>query len=139
MGLADARGSILTSTATNNTNEAENAIFDYALPVKYQVGAPVSVIVRTQVSLNRDTAQQVDCEVSLWVPGGGIGGDICTTAIQTITNAYADYVFTVNPATLNPGDLLSIRLIFVGDDGGGGSGAGTITCSQVTVQTGIKQ
>ncbi len=139
MGLADAAGSILVSTATNNTAETETVSRDYELPVKYQVGAPISIIARTIVDVNRDTAQTIDCVAQLWVPGGGLGADICTTAIQNITNAFADYTFAVNPATVNPGDALHFVLVFAADDTGGGSGEGTISASQVTMEVGVKK
>ena len=140
MGLADAAGSVLISTATNNTAESETVMFDYALPVKWQVGAPISIIVRTRVTILRATAHTIDCVVTEWLPAGGLGGgDICTTAIQTMTAAYADYAFVVNPATLLPGDLLNIVLTFAANDGGGPSGAATIGCTQISVQTGVKQ
>ncbi len=139
MGLADAQGSVLISTATNNTDEHETVMFDYPLHAKWQIGAPVGVRVRTRVTANRDTAQTIDCVVNLWQPDGTLGGDICTTAIQTITNAYADYAFAVNPATLLRGYKLNVVLIFLADDGGGGSGAATIGCSRVWMQLGIKQ
>lgn len=139
MGLGDAAGSLLTSTATNNTAASETVMFDHRLSEKYQIGAAVTVIVRCRVSVNRDTAQTVDCTLRRWQEAGAVGGDICTTAIQNITNAYADYAFTLNPATVVPGDLLNVILTFAADDTGGGSGAGTITATQITTQTGIKQ
>lgn len=47
------------------------------------------------------------------------GGDICATAVQTITSlTMADVDFTITAGTLSPGDLLDTRITLYGEDAG---------------------
>lgn len=47
------------------------------------------------------------------------GGDICATAVQTITPlTMADVDFTITATTLSPGDVLDTRITVYGEDAG---------------------
>jgi len=134
LGLGDAAGSAITGTTTNSggTGSAnETAITHFALPARYVAGQPVTVRIRSKVSVARGASQTVDCIVKK-VGDAALGSDICATAAQTLTTSYADYDFTITPDSLNPGDVIYIEVALATDDtGGGNDGAPTIAAVSV--------
>lgn len=140
LGLADAAGSPLLGTTTNGGGTAsasEVASVIAALPQDYVDGEAVTLRVRAKVSAAREVAQTVDAVVKK-IGDGALGSDICATAVKTLTAAYADYDFTITPASLAAGDLLQIDLTLATDDTGGSSnGAPSIAAVSIlpTVKT----
>ena len=133
LGLADAAGSLLLGTSTNNTAESESIAFDLIIPDSYVDGALLDVRIRGKVSVNRDTAQTFDLTAKIM--GDTLGGDIVTTTIETVTNAFADYDFAINPAGVVAGDKLHCVLTVAMNDGGGGSGAGVPSVSRIALMS----
>lgn len=130
LGLGDAAGSAVTGTTTNGgatAAESETASFIHCLSPDYVDGEAVTVRVRAKVSVARTVAATVDV-VAKEIGDGALGADICATAAQNLSTAYANYDFTITPTGLVAGDRLQIDLTLATDDTGGASdGLPTIT------------
>ncbi len=102
----------VTSSDGKATTITQYARVRYALPYCYIAGQTVTL--RAYAGMNTtvsDTTAQIDFEVFRASGTGGIGSDLCSTSITSInslTNANKD--FTIDPATLTPGDELDIRV-----------------------------
>lgn len=121
LGLAEAVGSAIVGVQTNGGGTATStgyATFFFALPAEYVSGGAITVRVRAKVTALSEVSETVDCEVKK-VGDAAVGSDICATAAQALTAAYANYDFTVTPTGLAPGDILQIRLALATNDTGG--------------------
>lgn len=118
LGLADTRGSVLLATAASGTSVNQSAVTVFRLPPTYIPGNTVTLRVRgKQATTLLTVGTTVDAVVKLI--GDTLGSDICTTAAQTVTTAYANYDFTITPTGLVAGDLLAIEVFVIEDDTGG--------------------
>jgi hypothetical protein len=120
LGLADAAGSPIVGTTTNGgatASESEICHVLYPLPPDYVDGREVTIRLRAKVSATRNTSQTIDL-VAKRMGDGALGADICATAVQTLTTAYANYSFVITPTTLVAGDILSLEVTLATDDTG---------------------
>ncbi len=135
LGLADAAGSAVVGTQTNNTSATENAAYQFVLPADYIAGTDVTVRVRARVSALRQVSATVDVVAKL-VGDAALGSDICATAAQNLTASYADYDFTVTGTTLSPGSVLNLVFtLATNDTGGSTNGTPSITAISVLATT----
>ncbi len=106
-----------------STTSDEKSRFQFALPAEYDDGETVTLRLGCAMLQNiSDTSCDVDVECFLSDRDGAVGSDICATVAQSINSVTpADQDFTITPTGLVPGDLLDIRLAFVGTDGSGSS------------------
>lgn len=94
------------------TTITQYARFIFALPPEYVAGQTVTL--RAYAGMNTtvsDTTATIDFQAYRMDGTGGIGSDLCTTSatsINSLTNANKD--FTIDPATLGPGDQLDVRV-----------------------------
>ena len=102
------------------TSTDEKATFLFPLPVEYVSGQAITCVVRgAMVTTTSDGTATVDVECWVADDNGGVGGDICTTAAQSINNLTpADKSFTITPTSRVAGDVLVVRLSFAGSDSG---------------------
>ena len=119
LGHADAAGSPVIGTVTNNSAESETAAFDVALPANYVDGEAVVIRIRAKATVTRNTSQSVDLTVKQ-VTEGALGGDICATGAITYDTSLTNHDFTVTPTGLIAGDVLHCEVTLATDDGGGG-------------------
>lgn len=120
LGQADAAGSAVVGTTTNGgatASASESAGFFFPLPADYVAGGAITVRVRAKVSAAREVAQTVDV-VAKKVGDAAVGSDICATAAQALTTAYANYDFTITPTGLVAGDVLQVDVYLATDDTG---------------------
>lgn len=132
LGLADAAGSVLSGTQTNNTSVAESASLIYVLPPNYVAGEAITVRARAKVSAARFVSATVDV-IAKKITDGALGADICATAAQALTTDYANYDFTITPTGLVAGDSLQLDIYLNNNDTGGNSN-GTATISELSVR-----
>lgn len=135
LGLADTAGSPLLGSTTNGGSTAsvnESASFIHILGPDYVSGAAVTLRVRAKVSAARNVAQTVDAVVKQ-IGDGTLGSDICATAAQAITTAYANYDFTITPTGLVAGDRLQVDVYLATDDTGAAAN-GAASISEVSVR-----
>jgi hypothetical protein len=89
------------------------------LPFEYQAAQAVTIRARAEmVTTVADTSCTIDFQAYRADQAVGIGSDLVTTSATTmnsLTDANKD--FTVDPATLLPGDLLDIRMAITCTDG----------------------
>jgi hypothetical protein len=112
-------GTFGTASPTIQTRDVKalGAVTHYArcqfvLPAEYVLGQSVTIRahagMKTTVS---DGAATIDFEVYRANDEEGIGADLCGTAATSIKSlTLADKDFQLDPATLNPGDTLDIRM-----------------------------
>lgn len=127
--LALIGGTFATGSPTIRTSDADNttvtqyARFIYQLPYSYVAGE--DVILRIYAGMNTSVASAsatVDVECYRHDGTGGIGSDLCSTSAQTINStSNANKDFTIDDATLTPGDQLDVRITVAITDSGAGS------------------
>lgn len=109
--FGSASPSIRTSDA-KATTVTQRARFLFSLPHSYVAGETVTLRLRAGMNTTvSDGTATVDVECYRSDDESGIGSDICqtnATTINSLTDANKD--FTINPATLAPGDTLDVRL-----------------------------
>ncbi len=88
------------------------------LPECYEAGESVAIVIAAGMKTTiADVACTVDVEVYRRDKISGISADLCATAAQSINNlTYADKTFTITAGTLNPGDVLDVRLAITCND-----------------------
>lgn len=133
--LALIGGTFATNSPTVQTSDSDDtsvtqyARFMWALPPEYP--ASEDVILRINAGMNTSVASSsatVDAVVYRADDTGGIGSDLCATSAQSINNTTnADKDFTITDSTLNPGDVLDVRLVIAITD----SGAGTACIGEI--------
>ncbi len=139
LGLADAAGSPVIGTSTNNTDAVEHAAFDFVVPADYVAGNDLVVRISAFVSATANATSDLDIIARL-IKGGALDAtDLCLTTpidIKAVTAA-ADHDFTIdNNASgdvLAPGSVLNIHISAQRDDTGG-STAGIAQIEAVTVR-----
>lgn len=118
LGCADTPGSVLLSTAANGDTQTQSALFLFTLPPTYVSGAAITIRIRAkQATTLLTVGTTVDLVAK--VVGDTLGADICTTAPQTLTTAFANYDFTVTPTSRVAGDILALDCFLILDDTGG--------------------
>lgn len=110
---------ILASEAANNSSVTNKCRFVTWLPQDYQAGQAVTLRVHARITGDVAVSQTIDATVYEGDTEAGVSSDLCATAAQTLTSAFANYDFTVTPTALGPGDILDIELTAVADDTGG--------------------
>lgn len=119
LGLADAVASALLGNAASGNEKNDYAGFAFCLPEDYKAGGTITVRVRAKVADTLLTTHaKVDVEAKL-LGDAALGSDICSTAAQQVTTAYANYDFTITPTNLVAGDVLHFRVATLANDTGG--------------------
>lgn len=88
------------------------------LPIEYD--AAETVLIRLHAGMETtvaDTTATIDVECYESNREGGISADLCTTSATTINSlTLADKDFTITATSLNPGDILDIRITVAVND-----------------------
>ena len=94
----------------NNSTQTDTLCFEFAIPPEYDDSADVKLVVHCRVNDSAGTVgtKTVDAEVYELTDAGAVGSDICATTIQTISNSFADYTFTITDAGLVGGDRIIV-------------------------------
>lgn len=128
LGLADAAGSAVVGTTTNDTGTAsasETASFDFVVPKDYVANEDLTCRLKALVSAAREVAQTVDVVAKLVKEGALDATDLCLTAAQDLTTSEADYDFTIDGDAsgdeLTPGSVVHVQVTLATDDTGGGT------------------
>jgi len=118
LGCVDTPGSVLLGTASNGDTHNQSALFLFTLPHTYVSGSAITVRIRAkQATTLLTVGTTVDLVAKL--VGDTLGSDICTTAAQTLTTAYANFDFVVTPTSRVAGDILALDCFLISDDTGG--------------------
>lgn len=136
-------GTLGTSAPTIETGDlkAAGATTRYArvqiaMPKEYDSAADVVLRIHAKMQTTvADTSATVDVEAYKYDEDGGVGSDLISTSATSINSETgADYDFTVNAATLEPGSILDVRVALAINDGATGTavigriGAVTLMC-----------
>ncbi len=93
------------------------------IPSDYEAGETIILrLIAGMKTATADTTATIDAQVYRNAEDGTVGGDICATAAQTInslTAAAKDFVITAT--SINPGDILDVRIAIAVNDAAGGS------------------
>lgn len=119
LGLTDAVAAALLGNAASGNAKNDYAGFVFSLPSNYVPGGTISLRLRAKVADTLLTASsKVDAECKL-LGDGALGSDLCETAAQQVTTAYAYYDFVITPTGLVAGNVLHFRIACLADDTGG--------------------
>lgn len=102
---------VRTSDAANTT-VTQRARIQYKLTDNYQAGQDVVIRLRAgMITTVANGTATIDVECYQHDEDGAVGSDLCQTGAQSINSlTKANLDFTINPATLAPGDMLDIRV-----------------------------
>lgn len=89
------------------------------LPWEYEAGQSVTLRFHAgMLTTVASTTATLDVSAYRSDTENGISADLCATAAQDINSlTFADFNFVITPTTLNPGDLLDVRIIVAVNDG----------------------
>lgn len=104
----------LVGESTSASSVTDTALFETVLPPNYVPGQPLTLTVNAQQQ-GAGTVTVKTINVNAYVIGnnGAHGPDLIGVSAKTITNAAADYAFTVAGATLAPGATILFKLTTV--------------------------
>lgn len=116
---ATTAGVNLVGNANSGTTTSDYAQIDAVLPGWYKAGATITVRLRAKWTTTLLTVSSlVDVEAKV-AADGALGSDICATAAQQVTTAFANYDFVVTPTNRVAGETITLRVGLLGDDTGG--------------------
>lgn len=125
LGLADAIGSPVVGTTTNNTSATEKCAFDFVVPADYVAGNDIVCRINALVSASRNAESLLDVVVKHIKAGELDATDLCLTDgidMAAVTTA-ANQDFTIDSDAsgdeLAAGDVLHVEISFETDDTGG--------------------
>lgn len=109
----------ITAGDVKTTSSTRYARCQVGLPAEYKAGGSVTLRISAGVQTTiADTSCTVDAQVYRVVRDTTVGSDICATTAQSCNSTtFSDKSFTITPTTLNPGDLLDIRVALIYVDG----------------------
>lgn len=110
---------ILRCNNADGTTITMSARTYFAVPECYVPGGTLKVRLRAGVITNvSDNTAVVDVDVFENDKAGGVGSQLVTSAAQSINSlVFTDKDFTINAASINPGDVLDIKVtIDITDD-----------------------
>lgn len=104
----------LTGESTSASSKTDTALLDLVLPPTYVAGQNLTVDVNCQsAGAGTITVETVNLNAYLVANAGTMGADLIGVSAQTITNAAADYAFTITGTGLVPGSHLLLKLVTV--------------------------
>ncbi|MCK4625737.1 MAG: hypothetical protein KAV00_10530 [Phycisphaerae bacterium] len=127
LGLADAAGSVVVGSTTNNTQVNEKCGRLLVLPREYIAQADITIRLNAKVDVARNAESLLDVVVKRVTNAGLDATDLCLTAAKDLkaVTAFADQDFTIDGDAsgdeLAPGDILYVEVAFETDDTGGSS------------------
>jgi hypothetical protein len=127
MGLSATPGSPLLGATSNGgatATTSDTAGFFMILPAGYTDGSPVTIRVRSKVSVARTVSSTIAVSVKKY-SDGALGSELNTTAAQANTTSYADKDFVLTPTGLVAGDALWMVVTAANNDTGGSSNGAT--------------
>ncbi len=109
----------LKGEAAQNNTKTDTLIFEYVVPDFATSAADLTLTVNAlYAGTGTIGTKTMDALVYKISDAGLHGADICATTIKTLTNAAADYAFTITGTTLAAGDRLLVKLITVISESG---------------------
>jgi hypothetical protein len=101
----------LLSNVANNSTATDVSEYQYRIPYNYLAGGTLSIKVNhTLFDVGTSGASTIDFSAYRQADGA-VGSDIVSTAAQSMSKgAWTESTFVVTPTTLNPGDILNIKM-----------------------------
>lgn len=130
LGLADAAGSLVVGSTTNNSSVTEKAAYLLEVPEQWIQSNPIQITIRAKISANRQVAQTIDLVAKRYTDAG-LGNDICSTAAQNLTTSFVDYTFSIDQETVVNRDVIYLEIAGAADDTGGATN-GNISIASVS-------
>lgn len=120
LGLSATVGSVLLGNAASGNTKTDKAQFIFQLPAWYVAGSAITVRLRSKQATTLSTASsKVDVDSFKVNADGAMGSDLCSTAAQQVTTAYANYDFTITPTSRVAGETVVLVVSTIADDTGG--------------------
>lgn len=129
-------GRTLVSENANNNTKTDKCVTVFQLPLEYVAGSAITLRVRAKFTQggNAPVTKTIDAECYKLDQDGAVGSDLCATAVQTLTSAFASYDFTITPTGLVAGDRFQIYLVGAISEAGAG-GNNNISIGSVSLNT----
>ncbi len=101
---------LIKSGDAGSTTVTQRALCEFAIPPEYENGNTATLRIAAKMETVSDGTATVDAEMYAADRNGSVGADLITTAATTINSAtWANKDFTIN-TTINPGDLVQLRI-----------------------------
>ena len=99
------------------------AAFEVQVPPNFENGETIQLRITAGMETTvADTSCTVDVECYLPDGSGGVGTDLCSTSAQSMNSLTEDaFDFTLSGGSINPGDLLGIRVAVACNDAATGT------------------
>ena len=135
LGVAGTNAIYLTTASVQGAAATRHARFMFVLPSTYIAGNPVRIAVCAGIlDAVATTKAEVDVTAYREDNSGVATSDICITSAQSVNSVTKAFkYFSLNPATLIPGDRINLRVTLDMDDTGGGD-ACTAIITDLAVQ-----
>ena len=138
-------GGVYATTVTHLKTQdlnAAGAVTEYArgqftLPAEYVSGGPISFRIRAGM-LTSVASVSATVDAQVFLSNGDTlvsGSDLCTTAAQSANStSFANYDFTITPTSRVAGEVLDIRIAWIGNSATASSHFGAITATSFLLQ-----
>lgn len=139
--VGGAYGTTVAHLKTQDLNAA-GAVTEYArasfvLPTEYVSGGPISFRIRAGM-LTAVASVSGTVDVQAFLNNGDTlvsGSDLCTTAAQSANSlTFANYDFTITPTSRVPGEVIDVRIAWIGNSATASSHFGAITATSFLLQ-----
>lgn len=119
-GGAGVGGALVVGEAANNNTKTSVGRIEIPLPQNYEAGSAVQLRVNARVNAVLNTAATIDAEAYRMDNEGGVSADLNGTSAQNVNStSWTSLLFSIDGATLAPGDVLEIYLSAIANDSGG--------------------
>lgn len=118
-GVHGTNSPVIVGEAASGNIKTDKLRLSFALPPEYVAAGDVKIRIHAKLGALLTATSTIDVTVREADGEAGVSADLCATAAQTLTAAYADYDFVITATGLVAGDLLDIEIVGVANDTGG--------------------
>lgn len=123
IGTLGSAAPIVVGEAASGNTKTDKARFQFSLPAEYVAASAITLRVKCRSSVAATVSATIDASAYKSDGAAGVGADLVTTSIITLSTTYTNRDFTITPTGLAAGDVLDIELVGVCTDTGGTTGA----------------
>jgi hypothetical protein len=109
---------LVKSDDAGGTTVTQYAARSIAIPFEYEDGETLTIRIPCAMAVAADTSATIDLECYASDGDGTLSADLCATAAQAITDAWANKDFVITPTTLTASMVLFIRITVAITDSG---------------------
>lgn len=122
-GTLGSAAPIVVCEAASGSVKTDKARFQFVLPAEYVSGAAISIRIKCRSSVLATVGSTIVATAYKTDGAAGVGSNLVTTSLITLSATYANRDFAVTPTGLVAGDVLDIEIVGICTDTGGTTGA----------------